>query len=114
MSTTVLEPEVDVKQKVYTKDELDELRKKLLGRISNIGVEQEPPSGGSNQEPPEWKTDVELIIKFLRDIEKVMGFLVEKRIPGEPKRLLQKAMEGLAPNLDDAIKRALKQRPASN
>jgi hypothetical protein len=103
MSETVLAPEVDVYQKVYSKEELRDLRKRLAGRVFNIGGEYEPPSGESNQEPPDWKLDVELIIKFLRDLDTVMKYLVEKRISGAPKRLLQDAMEGLVPNLNEAV-----------
>ena len=101
MSATAFE--VDVRQEVYTKEELQALRRKLRGRTSSGGAEHEPPSAAPDQDPPDWGTDVELIIKFLRDLDKIMKFLVENRIPDPPRRLFQLAIKGLVPNLDDAI-----------
>lgn len=103
-TATSIEEKVDVKQEVNTKDQLDELRRKLSGRLYVTGYEREPPEGKPDPASPDWKLDVDLIIKFLRDTDRVMRFLVEKRIPGAPKLLFRAAMEGLVPNLNEAIK----------
>lgn len=101
-----LEQEVDPKTAVYTKEELDELRRKLRKRLSGI-LEAEPPGPEEEMQPPEWRMDLDLIVKFLRALEKILTLLIQNRIPDPTRQLLRTAMQDTSKKIDDTIQQLL-------
>ena len=94
--------EVDPKTAVYTKEELDELRRKIRRRLAGI-LEAEPPWPERERQPPGWRMDVDLIIKFLRALEKILNVLIQNRITEPPRQLLRTAMEDTSRRIGDVI-----------
>lgn len=70
--------EADVKERVFTKEELDELRRRLSelrDRDANV------PSGEAlSGKPYGWEHDLDGLAIFLQDIKEVIGFVVKERI----------------------------------
>lgn len=100
MSGSAVAEEVDTR--VYTKAELDALRKKLAQRASADGGAQAPEPGDPDPDTPDWSWDVYLIVKFIRDMEKILGFLIDNRIPNPPRALFQKVLKDLGPVVNSA------------
>jgi hypothetical protein len=102
MAATQVETLPDTKQAVYTKEELQALRRKLAG--AGFGADfNDPTSPDFQGEPADWGWDVRLLIKFLEDLRKIMQVLVARRIPDPHGQRLASLLETLDPNIDDAI-----------
>jgi len=101
--STVAEP--DVKEQVFTKAELDALRKRLAGKRAGQGDTHQPPSpkDDSSSEPDDWDIDTQIIIKFLRAIEQILRFLLDNRIPEKERELSALVLANAGENLADAI-----------
>ncbi len=100
-SAAVAEP--DVRTQVFTKEELQALRRRLAGRAA-AGDDQIPTSPGSPPDPdtPDWQLDVEIILAFLKAVDRVMRFLIENRVPEKFRRLIQSSMALVSAKLDEA------------
>lgn len=102
MATTQVEAPPDTKQAVYTKEELQALRRKLAG--AGFGAEfNDPPAPNFKGEPADWEWDIRLLIKFLDDLRKILQILVARRIPDPPRQRLTALLEAVDPNIEDAI-----------
>ena len=102
MAMAAVEQEVDRKTAVYTKEELDELRRKLWKRLSGI-LEPEPPGPQAQSEPADWRMDLDFIIKFLRALEKILTLLIQNRIPDPFRQLLRTAMQDTRKQINGTI-----------
>ena len=103
MAATVAEP--DVKEQVFTKAELDALRKRLAGKRAGQGDVSQPPSQEDepSSEPDDWDIDTQIIIKFLRALEQILTFLLDNRIPEKDRELITLVLANAGENLGDAI-----------
>jgi energy-converting hydrogenase Eha subunit C len=72
------------KTQVFTKEELEALRKALNMGRNGMGDYAAPPEEG-REESDDWRNDVSLLVKFLRDIGDVLQMAVSRRVP-EPAR----------------------------
>jgi hypothetical protein len=103
MAATVAE--ADVKEQVFTKAELDALRKRLAGKRAGAGDASQPPSPEDDlsPEPEDWDIDTQIIIKFLRAIEEILKFLLDNRIPEKDRGLITLVLDNAGDNLRVAI-----------
>lgn len=86
MATTI----GDKTTQVFTKAELEALRRALNKGRNGAGEYSAPPEEG-DEESDDWRNDVSLLVKFLRDLCDVLQMAVSRRVP-EPAR---KGMTGL-------------------
>jgi hypothetical protein len=102
--TTATMQEVDVRQKVFTAEELKALRARLAGGTVAGGtpnvVAPEEPSG---QEPDDWDTDIAMIVKFLTALADIMQFLCTDRIAGPSKGIVQSVLNHANSGRQNAI-----------
>jgi len=75
---------VSTKTQVFTKEELDALRRALNRGRNGMGEYAAPPEAG-NEQSDDWRNDVSLLVKFLRDLGDVLQMTVTNRVP-EPAR----------------------------
>lgn len=90
------------KTEVFTKEELDALRKALNEGRNGLGAYATPPDEAFG-ENGDWRNDVELLIKFLRDLQDVLSMAVESRLPPKDQRMFRRLLEGLSPTVEGAI-----------
>lgn len=102
MSSTVAEPEVAASTEVYTKEELLELKRRLAGqRYGQGGATTQNP--GEPQPDAPWPEDIESLIRFLTGLKTLMRFLVERRVPAEPRAAFLACLPQVEADIDDAI-----------
>ncbi len=102
MPTGVEDPPVTKSTRVYTKEELEALKRALAG--SGYGGEaQTPPPAPQPQGDTPWQDDVNSLIQFLIGLQALMRFLIEKRIPEGSRELLRECMNEMDANVENAI-----------
>jgi hypothetical protein len=92
---------VSTKTEVFTKEELEALRKALnLGR--NGTSDYSPPEQGHEQSD-DWQNDVSLLAKFLKDLRDVLSAVIQSRIPATHRRRFAGVLANLQEDIDTAI-----------
>jgi hypothetical protein len=94
---------VSTKTEVFTKEELEALRK-ALNQGRNGTSDYSPPERGHDQSD-DWKNDVSLLAKFLKDLRDILSSVIQSRIP-EARR---KGFAGLLANLQGDIDSAIEE-----
>jgi len=93
--------EVDVREKVTTKEELQDLRERLRrirGQASNAD------SGEAlDGKPYGWQDDVDGLVAFLEDLKQVMIFLVNDRVPKRERKWFLDCWDAAEVRIDIAI-----------
>jgi hypothetical protein len=104
MSATVEEAKEIVTEKtpVFTKEELEALRKALNKGVNGAGAYNSPPEGG-RKESDDWKNDTVLLIKFLKDLRSLLSTLIGKRLPEHYRTRFSAILKNLQPNIDEAV-----------
>lgn len=98
------ETDVSTKTEVFTKAELDALRKALNKGRNGIGDYSAPPEQeDENQPSDDWGNDVSLLIKFLMDLSDLMQFLIAKRIPKDQRKGFEIVFEDVKGDIGNAI-----------
>jgi len=92
---------VSTKTEVYTKEELEALRRALNEGRNGTGYYLPPEEG--RDESDDWGHDVMLLVKFLRDLRDILSMAIESRLPPEDRKRFNALLENLAPTIDDAI-----------
>lgn len=95
--------EVGTKTEVFTKEELDALRKALNEGRNGAGDLVTPPDE-SYGENGDWRNDVELLIKFLMDLRDILSKVIESRLPPVDQKRFAALLENLTPTLGEATK----------
>ena len=93
---------VDTKVQVFTKEELDALRKALNEGRNGDGNYSAPPQEW-REESDDWTNDIALLVKFLHDLRDVLSTLIATRLPPQHRMRFTALLENLAPNIDQAI-----------
>jgi len=93
---------VDTKVQVFTKDELDALRKALNEGRNGDGNYSAPPQEW-REESDDWTNDIALLVKFLYDLRDVLSTLIATRLPPQHRNRFAALLENLAPNIAEAI-----------
>ena len=102
MPAAVKEAKKTEKTPVFTKEELEALRKALNNGVNGAGAYNSPPQGGG-KESDDWKNDTELLIKFLKDLGSLLSTLIAKRLPEHYRKRFSAILKNLQPNIDDAV-----------
>jgi hypothetical protein len=95
---------VSTKTEVFTREELLALRKALNEGRNGMGSYAAPPDE-ERDESDDWRNDVELLVKFLRDLRDVLSAVIESRLPPQDQRRFRALLENLSPTIDEAIER---------
>jgi hypothetical protein len=99
MGTTTVAP--DVKEEVTTKEELEDLRRRLAElrqRASNT------PSGEAlKRKPYGWEDDIDGLAAFLEDLKQVMTFLIRDRVLQDQRQLFVDCLPIIDVRIDMAI-----------
>ena len=90
------------KTEVFTLEELRALRRALNEGRNGMGAYVAPPEEGRD-ESDDWRNDVELLIKFLRDLRDILSAVIESRLPPVDQKRFRGLLENLSPTIDDAI-----------
>lgn len=93
--------EVDVRQKVTTKEELEDLRKRLReirGQASNAATGK-----ALDGKPYGWQDDIDGLVVFLEDLKQVMTFLIHDRVPEKQRQLFLDCWDATDVRIDIAI-----------
>jgi len=99
MGTTTVAP--DVKEKVTTKEELADLRRRLQALLKAAA---HAPSGSAlNGKPYGWQDDIDGLAVFLEDLKQIMNFLVNDRVLLADRKLFNDCWETIALRIDIAI-----------
>ncbi len=93
--------DVDTKQEVTTKEELQALR----DRLENLRKKQadRPPRDAVEGKPYGWDDDIDGLAIFLEDLKQVMNFLINERILLEQRPLFVECWEVIEVRIDLAI-----------
>jgi hypothetical protein len=93
--------EVDVRQKVTTKEELQDLRRRLdeIRRLASNADSGQALEG----KPYSWQDDVDGLVAFLKDLEAVMMFLVNDRVPERQRKEFLDCWEATQVRINIAI-----------
>jgi hypothetical protein len=98
MATTA----VSTKTEVFTKAELDALRKALnLGRNGTSGYSS---SEQGNEQSDDWRNDLSLLAKFLKDLRDILSAVIQSRIPETHRKRFAGVLANLQADIDGAIK----------
>jgi hypothetical protein len=74
-------------EKVTTKEELEDLRRRLDKQNSAM-----PPEYGTTPEgTSSWSGDRDSIVQFLEDLQKIMEYLLTHRVPNAPRALFEQS-----------------------
>ena len=93
--------EVDVKQEVTTREELEALKKRLE---ELRGQQSDTPSGEALEgKPYGWEDDVDGLAAFLEDLKQVMEFLIRDRVLKEQRKSFQDCWPIIDVRIDIAI-----------
>jgi len=92
---------VSTKTEVYTKEELEALRRALNEGRNGTGYYLPPDEG--RDESDDCGHDVMLLAKFLKDLRDILSMVIESRLPPEDRKRFSALLENLAPTIDDAI-----------
>lgn len=85
MSTNTIADDVDVKQEVTTKEELEDLKRRLAELRTN---RSNTPSGDALEgRPYGWEDDIDGLAIFLEDLKQLMSFLIADRVLEEDRQL---------------------------
>jgi hypothetical protein len=93
--------EVDVRQKITTKEELEDLKerlKQIKGQASNAATGK-----ALEGKPNGWQDDVDGLVAFLEDLKEVMKFLIGQRVLKEQRQLFLDCWEAIEVRIDIAI-----------
>ncbi len=93
--------EVDVRQKVTTKEELEDLRERLRqlrGQASNA-----PTGDALDGKPYGWQDDIDGLAVFLEDLKQLMIFLVKDRVLAEQQELFRECWPATEERINIAI-----------
>lgn len=99
---TTTEAEVTSATPVYTKEELDALRRQLAARNFESGGESRPPEDEPNAADSS-DADVLALIAFLTGLVRLLETLVERRIPDPPRARFQSLLTGVRHQVGNAI-----------
>lgn len=102
MSSTIVEPLPATSTKVYTKEELEAL-KRALARLAGgrFGQEDDPGNDPENDIP--WQNDIDSLVQFLTGLKRLMRFLIAKRVPKQPRAVFLECLGDVEANIDNAI-----------
>ena len=101
MGTTT---EIGIKTEVFTKEELEALRKALNEGRNGTGDYSPPPSSGQENEfSDDWRNDCDLLGKFLNDLVTVLDTLTKNRIPETNRKRFAGMLENVRTDMDQAI-----------
>jgi hypothetical protein len=93
---------VSTKTEVFTREELLALRRALNEGSNGMGSYSAPPEE-SRDESDDWRNDVELLVKFLRDLRDILSGVIESRLPPVDQRRFRALLQNLAPNIEEAM-----------
>ena len=93
---------VSTKTEVFTKEELEALRKALNEGRNGAGNYSTPMDEG-HEESDDWRNDVELLVKFLRDLSDLLSAVIASRLPPRHRRRFSAMLANLAPTIDEAV-----------
>jgi hypothetical protein len=99
MGTTTVA--ADVKEKVTTKEELADLRRRLQDLLN--GASHVPSGSALNGKPYGWQDDIDGLAVFLEDLKQVMKFLVNNRVLLADRKLFNDCWETIVLRIDIAI-----------
>jgi hypothetical protein len=71
---------------VFTKEELDALRNALNKGRHGMGGETSHPPEERHESSDNWRNDVFLLVKFLRDLRYLLKTIIDKRVPEEHRK----------------------------
>jgi len=95
--------EVVTTKVVTTKEELEELRRKLEEQRRQ-GQSAAPPEGAPAEgRLTSWSDDVNGLVQFLQDLKEIMRFLIRDRLPKTPRELFEQCSPTVETQMDIAI-----------
>jgi hypothetical protein len=92
---------VSTKTEVFTKEELEALRKALNQGLNGTS-DYSPPEQGHEQSD-DWKNDVSLLAKFLKDLRDTLSAVIQSRIPETHRKRFAGVLANLQDDIDGAI-----------
>lgn len=93
---------VSTKTEVFTLEELLALRRALNEGSNGMGSYSAPPEA-RRDESDDWRNDVQLLIKFLRDLRDILTAAIESRLPPVDQRRFRALLQNLSPNIEEAM-----------
>jgi hypothetical protein len=94
--------ELSTKTEVFTREELQALRRALSEGSNGMGSYSAPPDE-RRDESDDWRNDVELLVKFLRDLRDILSAVIENRLPPVDERRFRALLQNLSPNIEEAM-----------
>lgn len=94
---------VSEKTQVFTKEELEALRRALNEGRNGAGAYAAPPDDERDDESDDWKNDVELLVKFLKDLRDILSVAIDRRLPPIDKKRFRALLENLSPTIEEAV-----------
>ncbi len=94
---------VSTKTEVFTLEELQALRRALNEGSNGMGSYSAPPEEEQRDESDDWRNDVELLVKFLRDLRDILSAVIESRLPPLDERRFRALLQNLSPNIEEAM-----------